>query len=98
MRVDKSAFAKCPSESIDYAVMEKTDDAVVVPMNAGWSDIGSWTSLWNVSNKDSNGNAIHGDVILNEVNNSYVRTDGKLIAVIGVDDLVIVSIKMQFCC
>ena len=93
LRVAKSAFAKCPSESIDYAVMEKTDDAVVVPMNAGWSDIGSWTSLWNISNKDPNGNATHGDIILNEVNNSYVRTDGKLIAAIGVDDLVIVSTK-----
>ena len=93
LRVAESAFANCPSESIDYAVMEKTDDAVVVPMNAGWSDIGSWTSLWNISNKDSNGNAIHGDVILNEVNNSYVRTDGKLVAAIGVDDLVIVSSK-----
>jgi mannose-1-phosphate guanylyltransferase len=73
--------------------MEKTEDAVVVPMDAGWSDIGSWSSLWNVSEKDSNGNAVFGDVILHDVNSSYVRSDGKLVAAIGVDDLVIVSTK-----
>ena len=93
LRVNESAFVQCPSESIDYAVMEKTDDAVVVPMDAGWSDIGSWSSLWDISEKDSSGNAAYGDVILHEVNNSYIRTDGKLVAAIGVDDLVIVSTK-----
>jgi len=93
LRINKEKFEACPSESIDYAVMEKTDDAVVVPMDAGWSDIGSWSSLWEISEKDSNGNATYGDVILHESNNSYVRTDGKLIAVIGVDDLVIVGTK-----
>ncbi|MDA8920602.1 mannose-1-phosphate guanylyltransferase/mannose-6-phosphate isomerase [Porticoccaceae bacterium] len=93
LRINQSAFSTCPSESIDYAVMEKTDDAVVVPMDAGWSDIGSWSSLWDISEKDGNGNATHGDVMLHESNNSYIRTDGKLVAVIGVDDLVIVSTK-----
>jgi mannose-1-phosphate guanylyltransferase len=93
LRVSESAFAQCPSESIDCAVMEKTGDAVVVPMDAGWSDIGSWSSLWDISEKDSSGNAAHGDVVLHEVSNSYVRTDGKLVAAIGVDDLVIVSTK-----
>ena len=73
--------------------MEKTEHAVVVPMDAGWSDIGSWSSLWDISKKDLNGNSVHGDVILHETNNSYVRTDGKLVAAIGVDDLVIVSTK-----
>ena len=92
-RVNKPAFDACPSESIDYAVMEKTEHAVVVPMDAGWSDIGSWSSLWDISKKDLNGNSVHGDVILHETNNSYVRTDGKLVAAIGVDDLVIVSTK-----
>ncbi len=92
-RVNKPAFDACPSESIDYAVMEKTEHAVVVPMDAGWSDIGSWSSLWGISKKDLNGNSVHGDVILHETNNSYVRTDGKLVAAIGVDDLVIVSTK-----
>ena len=93
LRVNESAFVQCPSESIDYAVMEKTDDAVVVPMDVGWNDIGSWSSLWAISEKDSNGNAIHGDVILHESSNSYIRTDEKLVAAIGVDDLVIVSTK-----
>jgi mannose-1-phosphate guanylyltransferase len=74
-------------------MMEKTDDAVVVTMDAGWSDIGSWSSLWNISDKDSNGNATYGDVMLHESHNSYIRTDGKLVAAIGVDDLVIVSTK-----
>ena len=93
LRINQSAFSTCLSESIDYAVMEKTNDAVVVPMDAGWSDIGSWSSLWDISEKDQNGNAVHGDVMLHESNNSYIRTDGKLVAVIGVDDLVIVSTK-----
>jgi len=93
LRVSKTAFDTCPSESIDYAVMEKTDDAVVVPMDAGWSDIGSWSSLWDISDKDGNGNATYGDVILHQSHNSYIRTDGKLVAAIGVDDLVIVSTK-----
>jgi mannose-1-phosphate guanylyltransferase len=93
LRVNEAAFDACPSDSIDYAVMEKTDDAVVVPMDAGWSDIGSWSSLWDISKKDSNGNATCGDVMLHESNNSYIRTDGKLVAAIGVDDLVIVSTK-----
>ena len=93
LRVNKPVFEGCPSESIDYAVMEKTEHAVVVPMDAGWSDIGSWSSLWNISKKDLNGNSVHGDVILHETNNSYVRTDGRLVAAIGVDELVIVSTK-----
>ena len=92
-RVNKPAFDACSSESVDYAVMEKTADAVVVPMDAGWSDIGSWSSLWDISKKDLNGNSVHGDVMLHETNNSYVRTDDKLVAAIGVDDLVIVSTK-----
>jgi mannose-1-phosphate guanylyltransferase len=93
LRVNEQAFDACPSDSIDYAVMEKTDDAVVVPMDVGWSDIGSWSSLWDISKKDGNGNAKFGDVMLHESHNSYIRTDGKLVAAIGVDDLVIVSTK-----
>jgi mannose-1-phosphate guanylyltransferase len=75
LRVDGEAFKVCPSDSIDYAVMEKTADAVVVPMDAGWSDIRSWSSLWDISEKDGNGNATYGDVMLHESNNSYTRTD-----------------------
>ena len=93
LRVDKEKFESCPSESADYAVMEKTKDALVVPLDAGWSDIGTWSSLWNMSEKDDDGNVTNGDVMLYSSNNSYVRTDDKLIAAIGVDDLVIVSTK-----
>jgi len=93
LRINKEKFSECPSESIDYAVMENTADAVVVPMDAGWSDIGSWSSLWNVSQKDTDGNTTHGDVMLHNSSNSFIRTDGRLVAAIGVDDLVIVSTK-----
>ena len=93
LRIDKDMFESCPAESVDYAVMEKTSHAVVVPMDAGWSDIGSWSSLWDISEKDGEGNSTHGDVILQNTRNSYVRSDNKLVAVIGVDDLVVVSTK-----
>ena len=93
LRIDKDMFESCPAESVDYAVMEKTSHAVVVPMDAGWSDIGSWSSLWDISEKDGEGNSTHGDVILHNTRNSYVKSDNKLVAVIGVDDLVVVSTK-----
>ena len=93
IRVNKNKFMACPSDSVDYAVMEKTTDAVVVPMRAGWSDIGSWSSLWDISEKDGDGNSTHGDAILHDTHNSYVKTDGKVVAAIGVDDLGIVSTK-----
>lgn len=93
LRIDGEQFKECPSESVDYAVMENTKDSVVVPMNAGWSDIGSWSSLWEMYQKDDNGNVSYGDVLLDDVNNSYLRSEDKLIAAIGVDDLVIVSTK-----
>jgi len=93
LRVDKEKFESCPSESADYAVMEKTKDAVVIPLDAGWSDIGSWSSLWDISKKDVNGNVTHGDVMLHSTNNSYVRTEDKLVTAIGIDNLVIVSTK-----
>lgn len=93
LRVDKERFIECPSESVDYAVMEKTADAVVVPMDAGWSDIGSWSSLWSVSDKDENGNAFDGDVILHKSQGCYVRSSDRLVAAVGVEDLVIVDTK-----
>lgn len=93
IRVDSKAFAECPADSIDYAVMENTADAVIVPMDAGWNDIGSWSSLWDISEKDAEGNTVSGDVILQDAKNSYVRADDKLVAAIGVDDLVVVSTK-----
>jgi len=92
LRINKETFESCPAESIDYAVMEKTSQAVVVSMD-GWSDIGSWSSLWDISEKDGDGNSTHGDVILHNTHNSYVKTDERLVAAIGVNDLVIVSTK-----
>jgi mannose-1-phosphate guanylyltransferase len=93
LRINKVKFIECPSESIDYAVMEKTTDAVVVPMDAGWNDIGSWSSLWDISHKDNNGNVSQGDVILYETNNCFIKTDEKLVASVGVDDIVVISTK-----
>jgi mannose-1-phosphate guanylyltransferase len=91
IRINTVAFESSPSESIDYAVMEKTDNAVVVPMDAGWSDIGSWSSLWDVSNKDEAGNVALGDVKLRHTKNSFVRSDQELLAVVGLHDVVVVS-------
>ncbi|CRY53280.1 mannose-1-phosphate guanylytransferase%2C ManC protein [Yersinia intermedia] len=91
--IDRDKFSVCPDESIDYAVMEKTSSAVVVSLDAGWSDVGSWSALWDVSHKDKFGNAITGDAFLHDTQNCYINTDEKLIAAVGVDNLVIVSTK-----
>ena len=93
IRVDEAAFLACPEESIDYAVMERTADAVVVPMDAGWSDVGSWSSLWEISPKDKNGNVHHGDVISHNTENSYVYAESGLVTTVGVKDLVVVQTK-----
>ncbi|WP_439862032.1 mannose-1-phosphate guanylyltransferase/mannose-6-phosphate isomerase [Pseudomonas sp. MBLB4136] len=92
-RVDETAFAACPDDSIDYAVMEKTADAVMVPLDAGWSDIGSWSALWDVSAKDAVGNVFKGDVLDQSSRNTYVHADSRLVATVGVEDLVIVETK-----
>ena len=93
VRVNIEAFQRCPDDSIDYAVMEKTDSSMVIPMDAGWSDVGSWSALWEVSEKDKNNNVIKGDVIsVNSVNN-YLHSNNKLIAVVGIDNLVVVETK-----
>ncbi len=93
VRVDKAIFSTCPSDSIDYAVMEKTDKAVVIPLDAGWNDIGSWSALWDVTKKDAFGNAISGDVLTIDTENSFIYADHKLVTVIGVRDLVVVETK-----
>lgn len=93
VRVDRAAFEACPDDSIDYAVMEKTRDAVVVPMDAGWNDIGSWSALWDVAGKDANGNATRGDVILQDSRNCLVHGGERLIATVGLDDVVVVDTK-----
>ncbi|MBE4856529.1 mannose-1-phosphate guanyltransferase [Enterobacter cloacae complex sp. P40RS] len=93
IRVDEEAFLACPEESIDYAVMERTADAVVVPMDAGWSDVGSWSSLWDVSDKTHEGNVCSGDVIALNSGNNLILSDTSLIATVGVHNLVIVQTK-----
>lgn len=93
VRVDAKAFAACPDDSIDYAVMEKTADAVMVKLDADWSDIGSWSALWEVSDKDADGNSVKGDVIAHDSRNNFVRAEHRLVATVGVDDLVIVETK-----
>ena len=102
IRVGKEAFAQCPSDSIDYAVMERLAAAgnpnvatlppgVVLPLNAGWSDVGAWDALWQVLPKDGNGNVTQGDVLLQDCENTLALSDGRLIACVGVSDLVVVE-------
>lgn len=93
VRVDAATFAACPEDSVDYAVMEKTNDAVMVPLDAGWSDVGSWTALWEASKKDAEGNVFKGDVLDHATRNSFVQADSRLVATLGVEDLVIVETK-----
>jgi mannose-1-phosphate guanylyltransferase/mannose-6-phosphate isomerase len=93
VRVDIEAFQRCPDDSIDYAVMEKTESSMVIPMDAGWSDVGSWSALWEVSEKDENNNVIKGDVIAVNSANNYLHSNNKLIAVVGIDNLVVVETK-----
>jgi mannose-1-phosphate guanylyltransferase/mannose-1-phosphate guanylyltransferase/mannose-6-phosphate isomerase len=91
VRLNKAAFSACPADSIDYAVMEKTDKAVVIPLDADWNDVGSWSALWDVKEKDECGNAISGDVLTVDSHNSFIHAERKLVAVIGISDLVVVE-------
>lgn len=90
-RLKEDAFAASPSDSIDYAVMEKTHLATLVPVDMGWNDVGSWAALWEVQNKDSNGNSLRGDVITENVTNSLIRSQNRVVAAVGVKDLIIVE-------
>lgn len=90
-RVARDAFVASPSDSIDYAVMEKTAQAVVVPVDMGWNDVGAWSALWEIGTKDTDGNVCVGDVLLHDCTNSYVRTDERLVAVAGLNDVVVVA-------
>lgn len=90
-RPDREAFLQCADESIDYAVMEKTADAVVVPLDAGWSDVGSFSALWEVCQQDAQLNVLKGDVIAHDTTNSYIHSQNKLITTLGVDNLVVID-------
>lgn len=91
IRLDKEYFAKSPSDSIDYAVMEKTKNAMVVSLDAGWNDVGSWSSVWQALPQDANGNASRGNVLIKDSNNSFALADHRLVALLGVDNLVVVE-------
>ena len=90
-RMDTAAFAACPSDSIDYAVMEHTRHAVVVPATLGWNDVGSWSALWEVLPGNADGNVLRGDVYVDNVQNSLVRAESRMVALIGVKDLVVIE-------
>ena len=91
LRLGTAAFEACPSESVDYAVMERTERAAVVPTDIGWNDIGAWTALWEVGDKDAAGNVVRGDVMLEGSANNFVRAESRMVAALGVSDLVIVE-------
>jgi mannose-1-phosphate guanylyltransferase/mannose-6-phosphate isomerase len=91
IRLEHAAFRDCPAQSIDYAIMEHARKAAVVPVDMGWNDVGSWQSLWDIAARSAEGNVVQGDVLLHGVRNSYIRSEGPLVAAIGVEDLVIVA-------
>ena len=93
VRINEEAFKACPDESVDYAVMEKTDSAVVVPLDAGWNDVGAWSSLWDVNAKDVDGNVTTGDVMCHNTQNSLVTSTSRLVATVGISDVVVVETK-----
>jgi mannose-1-phosphate guanylyltransferase/mannose-6-phosphate isomerase len=91
LRLDQEAFAKSPNISIDYAVMEKTDAAVMLPIDVGWSDVGSWTSLWEIGPRDAQNNYVRGDAVLEDSSGLYIHSERSLVSTIGVSDLIIVD-------
>ena len=91
IRLNVKEFNKCPNKSIDYALMECTQKGIVVPLDSKWNDIGSWSTLWDIENKDDNGNVVKGDVLLDQVKNSYIYGSKKLITALGVSDLVVID-------
>jgi len=91
IRLEKQAFESSPSDSIDYALMEKSNNVVVVPLDAQWNDIGAWPALYDIGTKDSQGNVIKGDVITQDTTNTYINADHHMVAVIGVDNLIVID-------
>jgi len=93
LRPHKESFLASPSDSIDYAVMEKTKDATVIPVSMGWSDVGSWSALWDIEQKDDHGNSLKGDIIAHHSRNCLLRSEGPAVATIGLEDTVVVATK-----
>ncbi len=91
IRLNEEAFTRCPANSIDYAIMEKTSDALVIPVDCGWNDVGSWSALWEIGEHDKDGNIIHGNVLTHNVKNSYLHSTYRLIAAVGMEDHVVVE-------
>ena len=91
IRLNKESFTKCPSRSFDVTIMEKTKKGAVLPLNAGWCDVGSWESLWSISNKDKRGNVASGDIILENTSNCYFKSENKLVVGLGLQNLVVVD-------
>ena len=91
VRLDKEAFAACPSDSIDYAVMERTEGAVVIPLDAGWNDVGAWSALWEIGAKDCQGNVIRGDVVMHSTQDCYIHAEHRLVTTVGMEHHVIVE-------
>src|SRR5205814_10490078 len=97
LRIDAERFGECPSDSIDYAVMERITaepgpvQAVVVRLDAGWSDVGAWDALWAIERKDAAGNAVHGDVHLADTTNALVLAQHRMVACVGMDDVVVIE-------
>jgi len=91
LRLDEAAFAACPADSIDYAVMEKTAAAAVIPVDIGWSDVGSWSTLWQVAEKDAKGNVVRGDIHLRDSEGCYVRAESRMVSVLGMKEALIVE-------
>ena len=90
---DREVFAECPSQSVDFAVMECTFNAAVVPLEAQWSDVGSWQALWDISDKDADQNVLQGDVLLHQSQGCLVKSESRLVSLVGVEDLVVVETR-----
>lgn len=91
IRIEEKAFAACPSDSIDYAVMEKTTKGAMLPLDAGWSDVGSWSAIWDISNKDESGNVVIGDAMVRDSQNSFIYSDSRLVTTLGLSDVVVIE-------
>ena len=91
LRLDKDAFAACPEDSVDYAVMEQTDKGVMIPLSCGWNDLGSWDALWQAGVKDEDGNVTKGDVVICDVRNSYLHAETRLLAAVGLENHIVVE-------